>query len=209
MRYLLTLVLALISTACAELHTGRSYLSEMEHDDSSFFDAGSDFPVLGGDTGRTWRNDKEVTERTPASEEDLLERKSQRTLKDELRSLESAQPEHAYKIYNKHKQKFGNISEKIYFLKLPHSDRRAYLEDRGFLGEPEAPARTAYEKMYPQRRKGILLGMSKEDVRDKWGKPARVEIAGNPNYENERWAYTYNGATKYIYFEAGVVEGWE
>ena len=41
------------------------------------------------------------------------------------------------------------------------------------------------------------------------GKPMRVEIAGNPRYENERWLYRMNGASKYIYFESGQVQGWE
>jgi hypothetical protein len=42
-----------------------------------------------------------------------------------------------------------------------------------------------------------------------FGRPTRVEVAGNPSYENERWLYSVNGATKYIYFESGRVEGWE
>lgn len=208
MKYLPTLILALFSTACAELYTGRSYLSEMEQGDSTFFEAESDFPVVAGDSGRNWRSDKEISARTPASEEDILERRGQRSLKDELRHLENTQSENALGQYLKYKHKFGNISEKIYFLKLPYSERKDYLADRGFL-EDQLPTRTAYERMSPKRKSDIILGMSKEDVMFNWGKPVRVEIAGNPSYENERWAYTYNGATKYIYFEGGLVEGWE
>ncbi len=51
--------------------------------------------------------------------------------------------------------------------------------------------------------------MSKNDIVASLGKPARVEIAGNPSYENERWVYQFNGSSKYIYFESGVVQGWE
>jgi outer membrane protein assembly factor BamE (lipoprotein component of BamABCDE complex) len=51
--------------------------------------------------------------------------------------------------------------------------------------------------------------MSKSDVMNHLGHPTRVEVAGNPSYENERWLYTRNGASNYVYFEAGHVEGWE
>jgi hypothetical protein len=51
--------------------------------------------------------------------------------------------------------------------------------------------------------------MSKTQVLQSWGEPARVDIAGNPSNENERWLYSMNGASKYIYFEAGEVQGWE
>ena len=52
------------------------------------------------------------------------------------------------------------------------------------------------------------LNMTKEDVISSWGRPDRVDIAGKPSYENERWVYRRDGAVKYIYFEAGKVGGW-
>jgi hypothetical protein len=59
------------------------------------------------------------------------------------------------------------------------------------------------------RNDEVAIGMRKPDVLDSLGKPLRVEIAGNPRHENERWLYRLNGAPKYIYFEAGEVQGWE
>lgn len=55
----------------------------------------------------------------------------------------------------------------------------------------------------------VGMGMTKEEVMDQLGRPTKVEVAGNPENENERWGYLANGAMKYIYFESGYVEGWE
>jgi hypothetical protein len=55
----------------------------------------------------------------------------------------------------------------------------------------------------------VGMGMSKDEVLDQLGRPRKVEVAGNPANENERWGYLANGAMKYIYFESGYVEGWE
>ena len=59
------------------------------------------------------------------------------------------------------------------------------------------------------RSNDVSLGMNKNDVLESMGRPLQVEIAGNPRNENERWLYDLNGASKYIYFEAGEVQGWE
>lgn len=54
----------------------------------------------------------------------------------------------------------------------------------------------------------IYYGMGKSDVIRAWGKPARVEIAGHPSYENERWSFYEGGEVKQVYFESGRVQGW-
>ena len=41
-----------------------------------------------------------------------------------------------------------------------------------------------------------------------WGRPDRMDVAGDPKFQNERWAYQRDGVTNYIYFENGRVEGW-
>lgn len=63
----------------------------------------------------------------------------------------------------------------------------------------------------------ITLGMTKSAVRDSWGEPDNVEVAGNPMYGNERWHYTeqtsstegYHTQNRLVYFESGRVVGWE
>jgi len=201
------LLISLIS--CSQFQTQRSYLSEMEHDDSTFFAPKEDFPVVAGDTGRYWASEKERNQRTPHSEQDVAEDRAKLALKAELRTLEGNQSETAMEFYEKYRDKLQTTSERIYFLKLSNSDRRDYLETRGFMQSPSKNAYTANEKMFARRHSEILLGMKKNEVVGTWGKPTRVEIAGNPSYQNERWVYNMNGATKYIYFESGEVQGWE
>jgi hypothetical protein len=67
------------------------------------------------------------------------------------------------------------------------------------------------------KRNDVSLGMTKEAVRDSWGEPETIEIAGNPIYGNERWYYTeqipstegFRTEERLIYFESGRVAGWE
>lgn len=198
----------LIQTGCAELYTGRSYLSEMSHDDSTFFSPKEDFPVVAGDTGRDWMSESERRHRTPASEEDLSKDRATRALKSELRTLEGLQSEESLKFYEAHLKSLPTTSDRIYFLKLPPQERRDYLMSRGAIQETKSFI-TPYERMHAGRTNDVFLGMNKQDVMASLGKPMRVEIAGNPRNENERWLYRLNGGQKYIYFESGKVEGWE
>jgi hypothetical protein len=204
---LLFLALLMSMTACSQFLTHRDYLSEMEQDDSKFYSPNRDFPVMAGDTGRTEESRSERRRRTPASAEQLQNERGTYSLNNELKQLENKLSESSFELYDQHKDKLVTTSEKIYFLKLPSRERKDYLISRGFLTEQKA---TNYrEKMYANRQSSIILGMSKSDVMNNFGKPNRVEVAGNPSFENERWVYKVNGASKYIYFESGQVGGWE
>jgi hypothetical protein len=208
-RSLVLSLLFILPVGCTQFQTGRTYLSEMENDDSTFFNPKEDFPIVAGDTGRYWTSEKERRARTPASEDDLMEDRTTRALRAELKSLEAGQSEEGLEFYEKHKHQLTTPSEKIYFLKLANAERREYLMTRGFIAEPSANSYTPREKLFAVRKQDILLGMKKTDVMESWGKPLRVEVAGNPRNENERWLYKMNGASKYIYFESGEVQGWE
>ncbi len=205
----LLLSLLLTATGCTQFHTGRSFLTAMENDDSRFFNPTDDFPVVTGDTGRFWNTENEQKRRTPASDEDVAQSRSQRLLNQELRNLESSESEEGVNFYESHRHQLQTTSEKIFFLKLPPHERRDYLMSRGFIAEPKSHVLSQPERMFGIRKQDIQLGMSKSDVAASWGKPVRVEVAGNPQNENERWLYKMNGASKYIYFEAGQVQGWE
>lgn len=194
---------------CTQFQTGRSYLTEMEHDDSTFFNPSEDFPVVAGDSGRYWMDEEERRARTPRSDEDLQESNHSQSLKNELHQLEGLQSEESLAFYNQYKNQLGSTSEKIYFLNLHPYERTDYLKTKGIISEGRSPASTLHERMFAVRRNDIMMGMSKNDVLESWGKPMRVEVAGNPRYENERWLYRMNGASKYIYFESGQVQGWE
>ena len=203
------LFLMMLSTvSCSQFLTGRSYLSEMEHNNGTYFTPREDFPVVAGDTGRDWETDEERNQRTPASEEDLRADRTRRQLKQELRELEGRQSDQALAFYDKYKRNLATTSEKIYFLQLPPYERKVYLSSRGFMQTERTPASYQAEN-YGARNTELAQGMSKTDVEMSWGRPSRVEVAGNPSYENERWLYSVNGASKYIYFESGRVEGWE
>ena len=209
--YVLGLILL---SACSHFESSRSYLSEMERDDSSMFTPNEDFPVIGGDTGDVGWGTKEYQRRAPASADDLENRRTSQSLKQELRQLEDRQNEENLNFYEDHKHKLATTSERIYLLKLPVRERADYLASRGFLKQESSQYMESSQNRSPAsafgaRNNSLNLGMSKDDVMNSWGKPVRVEVAGNPSYENERWAYRVHGATKYIYFESGSVQGWE
>lgn len=207
-RSLVVISLLFLSQSCAQFHTGRSFLSEMSRDDSSFYQPNEDFPIVAGDTGDIGITEEERRLRTPKSFQDIAESRHRAVLLDELRTLENEQSDGASKFYERHKHKFSTVSEKIYFLNLPPSERKDYLASRGFLIESRRDiASTGIP--YRNDSQEIGLGMTKDQILDNLGQPSRVEIAGNPVYENERWLYNVDGASKYIYFESGLVGGWE
>lgn len=205
---LILLCLTFGTVSCTQMLSHRDYLSEMEQNDDRYFSPREDFPVMVGDTGRTWESSNERKRRTPSSVQEQQQERSQRFLKEELSSLEGKLSDEDYEFYDKNKKYLPSISERIYYLKLSRYERRDYLTSKG-ADLNERKAMKPYEQMFALRQSNIILGMSKSEVMNNWGRPARVEVAGNPTYENERWVYNLNGAMKYIYFESGRVGGWE
>ena len=195
----------LLSMSSCGLLDSRSFLAEMTHEDDGFYSPG-DFPVVGGDTARMFETREERLRRTPGSTEDLREEQIGRFLKDELRTLEARLSDDEVALYERYRSQLKTPSEKIYFLQLSEWERRNYLASRGLLREPND---SISEERYGAASDRVTLGMTKSEVEDSIGRPNRVEVAGNPRYENERWLYSVNGAMKYIYFESGRVEGWE
>lgn len=201
--------LLLSLTACSQFQTGRSYLSEMEYDDSPYYKPAEDFPVLAGDTGSMGRSLEDYEPATPLSKDAAYARKRETSLEGELLRLEGEQSEENLEFYQNQKRYLSTTSEKIYFLKLPTYEREDYLRSRGFAEKAEAEPSRQPASYFGVRSATLGLGMNKQEVVESLGRPFKVEIAGNPSFENERWAYKMNGATKYIYFEAGTVQGWE
>lgn len=195
-------------SSCAEFRVHRSYVDEMSQEDFSFYNPGEDFPLVAGDVGRSWYTDKEFRQRTPKSEKEMTTDRVNRYLQEELRSLEASLSAEEAEYYNKYGHKLSTTSEKIYFLKLPAYDQQEYLISRGLFHEERTPAGVATQNI-GVKSQSVSLGMNKDQVMDIFGKPSRVEVAGSPRYENERWLYVDNGASRYIYFEGGLVQGWE
>lgn len=62
----------------------------------------------------------------------------------------------------------------------------------------------------------LILGMEMNDVRDSWGPPGQIEIAGDPDRGDQRWLYFTSPSKRWglsqariVYFEEGRVSGWE
>lgn len=204
----------------------RDYMSEMDFQyDEPLFQANRDFMVVPGDTGRDYRTSNEIMERTPASFEDQESMRYNTSLKRELNMLENKVSDAEYQQYQKYQDKLGGTSEKIYFLRLTPVEKEEYLvakrikisnraissahtNSRSDMYRTNAytPA-NAVQTNFPKIN-DVALGMSMDDVMQNWGQPERRDVAGNPELKNERWAFRKDGSIKYIYFEAGRVEGW-
>ena len=208
--YSLTIFILLSSLiGCTAFMPGRSYLSQMsEESDGGLFEPYKDFPVVGGDNGRYWYTEKERQSRTPASFQELKQEREFDAMKAQRVHLEAALPSEEQTFYANIRDKMKNDSEKIYYLELPSAEERmAYAQTKGWTTTPEK-YNAEWEKRLATRQSEIALGMTKQEVMDSAGRPERVEIAGNPRNENERWIYSVSGDSKFIYFEAGKVEGW-
>jgi hypothetical protein len=207
-RSLFTLSLLLTLTSCAQFYAGRAYLAEMDGDELPFFNFNpeEDFPVVAGDMGHDWPSASQSRKRTPASVETDP---ASEALASELKRLEKMETSEDLELYYAYKNSFSSISQQIYFLKLPPYERRDYLLTSGLLKEARATRPLPFDPEETQRKNDVLIGMTKNEVLESMGRPIRVEIAGNPRNQNERWLYNYNNASKYIYFESGEVQGWE
>lgn len=200
----------------------RDFMDEMQYQfDEPMFQANRDFMVVPGDTGRPHRTLSEINDRTPATYEDEQDFRYKQSLRRELVNLENQLTDTEYEDYLKYKNKLGGLSEKIYYLRLNQAQRDSYLTARR-LKEPKSRQVVTRANYYRNNAAAnyrsvsgkfpkindVALGMSKDDVVQNWGQPERKDVAGNPALENERWAYRKNGSVKFIYFEAGRVEGW-
>lgn len=202
--YMITITFVL--SGCS-LMPDRTFVDNMEYEPESFFVPDQDFKVIVGDSGTRYRSKMDIMRRTPASDLEMKYTRNNNILEKELLELEESQDEKKYNHYLKYRDQLGNISNKIFFLKIPSLNAREdYLYN---LGIYESPYHTSPEETIAIKNSDVLLGMSKESVVQAWGQPERIEVAGNPGRGNERWAYFTNGRRKFIYFTNGVVEGWE
>lgn len=144
----------------------------------------------------------------------------ERSIKRELQAKEMAMSPQEYQEYSQYGEHFKTPSEKIYFLNLTPSERDEYLESRRIAPIVSSKGRVpasipsdsdiaSYYRPTQRNLPELYIGMQKRDVLEKWGRPSRIDVAGDPRYENERWAFYENGKIKNVYFESGKVQGWE
>lgn len=206
------LILSMLSlfSGCAELLQRRSFIDEMDHQDDELFVAGRDFPTVAGDSGEAYRSQEEINERTPASEMEMAQRAEERSIHRELSIKESTLTPYQQSLYQVAGQYLHSPSEKIYFLNLSDEEKVEYLDSRSLrnYNTNRSGAGRGLASLQPIYSNALSLGMTKDQVVQTWGRPARVDVAGNPINENERWAFYGNGGVRYVFFESGRVEGW-
>jgi len=198
--------------SCAALLEPRTFADQMEEEEG-LFNPGKDFPVAQGDTGKVYYDEEERVRRTPASKVEREEYQERQSLKDEMARLEDNMSPEEFSSWEKLRSNFSSDSERSYYLRLNPSERRTYLDTLGIQAPYGGPVRPNvgalnYIRHYQRTSREIYLGMEKDQVVDRWGRPDRVEIAGNPREGNERWTFFDNGTVKRIFFESGKVQGW-
>ncbi|MFZ8932603.1 MAG: hypothetical protein ACO20H_10630 [Bacteriovoracaceae bacterium] len=202
------LLLCFIFTSCAELFYTRRHLEEMEHETDGFFVAGRDFPQVPGDTGKGYRSKADIRKRTPSSDYESALGRRKNSIKSELSNKEEKLSLEEYRRYKENEDYFQNESEKIYYLGLPLADRLHYLTSkRRVIVNPSVADQTYYDTKNDFNR-SVFVGMNKNSVIQSWGRPERVEVAGDPQHENERWTFYDRGRVQLIFFEKGRVQGW-
>lgn len=197
-----------LASSCSLMLPDRSYIDEMERNDDAISIPGIDFPVVSGDTGEVGRSRQVVQARTPASERTKRLRSESDSLGHELVQKEAGLEEDEMERYSHDKKFLQADSDKLYYLSLSPYDRETYIATKkDDLRDDLNPKRNILSKRSIHSSE-LFLGMAKSEVVEVWGKPARVEIAGNPQNQNERWSFVEDGSVRQVYFEAGKVQGW-
>ncbi len=213
MKTIILLTVLFTMTSCAQLLSHRSYMSQMNRQDQGLFTPNQDFPVIAGDSGKVGRSQNEIKKRTPMTEKEQKRYTYNRSIDQELFQKEQGLDAQEKSLYERFKGRLGSKSDRIFFLDLNPRERREYLVEMGLIRQKAKYSRgrsiasMAFGDMSLETP--IQLGMTKGDVEMSWGSPARVEYAGNPSNQNERWSFWRNGKANYIYFESGRVSGWE
>lgn len=133
-----------------------------------------------------------------------------------LKRLEDGlQTEKERRQYYHYKPMMKTDAERIRFLKTPSIEaRERYAQQRGLI-EKFNNFDDATLKLIEEN--DIAVGMNQQAVKESWGDPDLIEVAGREVYGNQAWKYTkmissaegYKKETRIIYFESGRVIGWE
>lgn len=195
-------------TSCSGFLPDRSYIEEMNRESDPYLVPGKDFPVTSGDSGNAYRSQDEIKKRTPASARGAQKTKEEESLKLELAQKEADIPEELLGEYAKDKKYLPSDSDKLYYLSLSASERPGYINSKKQDMQADLGKSQDFIQKHSIHSSDLYLGMEKSQVVELWGKPSRVEIAGNPKNQNERWSFLEDGSLKQIYFENGKVQGW-
>lgn len=214
MRTQIIVLLSLIPLfqGCAGMMMDRSFIEEMEYMPEEIFVPGRDFSVVPGDEGEAYRSYDDIKLRTPLSEREAEQNLESYTLRRELAYKTRRLTARGKMQYREALSYLESDSEKIYFLNLKPDERDDYLRARSIATSDSLSQRGRRIASFDQELiadNGLTLGMSKDRVIQAWGRPERVDVAGDPRFENERWAFDDGVVTRYVYFESGKVQGWQ
>lgn len=204
----LLLTTTIFLTSCSAFMPDRSFIEEMNRESDPYLVAGRDFKVVSGDSGEAYRSREEIQKRTPASERDRAKMKEEESIHMELEQKEADIPEEYLDQYTKDKKYLPTDSDKLYYLSLSLNERANYISGKKADAQEDQGKGQDFIQKHSIHSKDLYLGMNKGQVVQAWGKPSRVEVAGNPRNENERWSFIEDGNVKQIYFESGKVQGW-
>jgi len=89
--------------------------------------------------------------------------------------------------------------------KIILDDMRSKLKAELFSRHPEWDEQTKEEMLT-----GVIkIGMTKELVVLRWGKPSDINRTVTSNRVREQWVYGYGSSRKYLYFENGILTTWQ
>jgi hypothetical protein len=179
----------------------------------------SGYYLRGGDAVRTRTvdEDRRKFERESAQEElGNASSESAVALRQVLkRSEKQLEGKSEREQYYKAKPYLKNDIERLQFLRLDSTVARdRYLNSKGINGE-QITHPPEVQSLVDQN--DIAAGMTRQAVKESWGAPDDVEVAGNPLYGNEKWKYSeqvtssegYMTEKRTVFFESGRVVGWE
>lgn len=211
LNYLLSsFLIAMLTSSCAMMIPDGSYFADFDQNNqesAGFFSPGQDFPVVGGDSDIHKKSTNSAS-RSPSSTKQRRFAAEGASLREELREKESALSLYENEKYQRVIKYLETDSDKLYYLSLGPSEQRDYIDSMKMDQEGATDPRGSLLSRRSVHSSDIYIGMQKEEVVQVWGKPARIEIAGHPSYENERWSFVEDGTVKQVYFEAGRVHGW-
>jgi hypothetical protein len=186
----------------------RDFDAEMDEyrTDDPMFIAGEDFELVSGDSGESHRDYETIMNRTPPTERMQEDRKYTKSLRSELVVLENRMNESEYQSYSYVVDNLGSDSEKIYFLGLTNSEKRSYLELKGVRRQSTSQNSRNIASV---PSKSLRVGMTMNEVIGMYGYPEQKDVAGSYMDQSERWIYSQNGQSNYVYFSQSRVQSWE
>lgn len=210
MKIIVLLIVVQALTACSLMRTRESGYSSKYNSDPNDYSTGYRYRDLEARDSTATELGYATYQRLTASEQNEVEDRL------ELKRMERAlQTEREREQYYRYKPLMKNDHQRVEFIQVGSFEgRQRWLRAKGISGAGE---RLSAETQQLISEQDVALGMTRQAVRQSWGEPDGVEVAGNPIYGNERWSYThttastegFNAEKRTIYFESGVVVGWD